>query len=79
MGTLVDGMIGLTLLAILFTAGLRLIQRRHVRRLSFEGPADRYQREIREIRRITRARSEHRYTHQVGDPPMGNYGSGWGA
>ena len=69
MGTLVAGVIGLSLVAILLTAAFLLIHRRRVSRLSLEDPADRYQREIRNIQRITHARSEHRYTRQVGDPP----------
>jgi hypothetical protein len=76
METLVAGVIGLSLLAILLTAalGLGLAHRSRRRR-----PADQYQRELHEIQRITRARSETRYTRQVGDAQGGNYGSGSGA
>ena len=67
MATLVAGVIGFSLLAVLFTAVFLLIHRRRASRLSLEETADRYQREIRRIQRITHARSEHRYTRQVGD------------
>jgi hypothetical protein len=80
MGTpLIAGVICLSLVAILFIAALRMVHRRRVRRLSIEDPLDRYQREIREIKRGTHARSKHRYTRQLGDPPGGNYGGGFGA
>ena len=79
MGTLVAGVIGFSLLAVLFAAAFLLIHRRRASRMSLEEPADRYRCEIREIQRITHARSEHRYTRQVGDPPGGNYGTGSGA
>jgi hypothetical protein len=78
MGTLVVGVIGLALLAILVTAALRLVHRRRGRRARVEGPAARYQREIREIQRITGARSERRYTRQIGDVSGGDYGAGSG-
>jgi hypothetical protein len=80
MSTPVVVIIALSLLAISsLTAALQLVHRRRVRRGSLEDPADRYQREMREIQRITRARSARRYTRQVGDPPAGDYGTGSGA
>lgn len=78
MGTVVVGVMGLSLLGIVVAAGLRLMRRRSVRGGGADAPADRYLREMREIQRITHARSERRYTGQVGDPPAGNYGSGSG-
>jgi hypothetical protein len=79
MSTPVVVIIVLSLLAISLTASLQLVHRRRIRRGSLEDPADRYQREMREIQRITRARSARRYTRQVGDPPAGDYGTGSGA